>query len=152
MKEENTIEESSKSTLTVEQKDQLDRLLKKHEVIFKEPKGLPPRRTIEHDIQLVPDSPLPNLGLYRTFVVESEEIKRQIQELLDQGVIKPSVSPCGSPIVLVPKKDGTWRMCVDFRALNEITIKNRYPLPRIDDLLDQLQGAKYFSKLDLKFG
>ena len=90
--------------------------------------------------------------MYRMTVMENDEIKKQIQELLDKGVIVPSSSPCGSPIVLVPKKDGTWRMCVDFRALNKITVKNRYPLPRIDDLLDQLKDAKYFTKLDLRSG
>jgi hypothetical protein len=84
--------------------------------------------------------------------MENAEIKKQIQELLDKGVIVPSSSPCGSPIVLVPKKDGTWRMCVDFRDLNKIKVKNRYPLPRIDDLLDQLKDAKYFTKLDLRSG
>jgi hypothetical protein len=84
--------------------------------------------------------------------MENAEIKKQIQELLDKGVIMPSTSPCGYPIVLVPKKDGTWRMCVDFRTLNKITVKNRYPLPRIDDLLDQLKDAKYFTKLDLRSG
>jgi len=68
--------------------------------------------------------------------IEIEEIKKKVQELLNQGVIRPSTSPCASPIVLVPKKDGTWRMCVDYRALNKIKVKNRYPLPRIDDLLD----------------
>jgi hypothetical protein len=83
-------------------------------------------------------------------VMENDEIKKQIQDLLDKGVIVPSSSPCGSPIVLVPKKDGTWRMCVDFRALNKITVKNRYPLPRIDVFLDQLKDAKYFTKLDLR--
>jgi hypothetical protein len=70
--------------------------------------------------------------------------------LLNKGVIVPNSSPCGSPIVLVTKKNGTWRMCVDFRALNKIIVKNRYPLPRIDDLLDQLKDAKYFTKLDLR--
>jgi hypothetical protein len=80
------------------------------------------------------------------------EIKKQIQELLDKGVIVPSSSPCGSPIVLVPKKDGAWRMCVDFMDLNKITVNNRYPFPRIDDLLDQLKDAKYFTKLYLRSG
>jgi hypothetical protein len=85
-------------------------------------------------------------------MIENVEIKKQVQDLLDKGVIKPSSSPCGSPIVMVPKKDGTWRMCVDFRALNKITVKNRYPLPRIDDLLDQLKDVIYFTKLDLRSG
>ena len=82
--------------------------------------------------------------MYRMSVIENEEIKKEIQELIDKGFIRPSSSPCGSPIILVPKKDRTWRMCVDFRALNKITIKNRYPLPRIDDLLDQLKNVVYF--------
>lgn len=90
--------------------------------------------------------------MYRMSVIENEEIKKQIQELVNKGSIRPSSSPCGSPIILVPKKDKTWRMCVDFRALNRITIKNRYPLPRMDDLLDQLKNAVYFTKLDLRSG
>jgi hypothetical protein len=84
--------------------------------------------------------------------MEVNEIKKQLQQLLEQGVIRPSTSPCGSPIIIVPKKDGTWRMCIDYRALNKITLKNQYPLPRIDDLLDQLHHDKYFTKLDLKSG
>jgi hypothetical protein len=83
-------------------------------------------------------------------VLENDKIRKQIQEFLDKGVIVPSTSPCGSPIVLVPKKNGTWHMCVDFRALNKITVKNCYPLPRIDDFLDQLKDAKYFTKFYLR--
>jgi hypothetical protein len=90
--------------------------------------------------------------MYKMPVVEMTEIKKQVQGLLDQGVIRPSSSPCGSPIVMVPKKDGTWRMCVDYRALNKITMKNQYPLPRLDDLLDQLKNYVYFNKLDLRSG
>ncbi len=84
--------------------------------------------------------------------MESAEIKKQIQDLLNKGIIRPSSSPCGSPIVLVPKKDGTWHMCVDFRALNKITVKNHYPLSKIDELLDELKDAKYFTKMDLRSG
>ena len=115
--------------------------------MFKEPKGLSPKRGIQHEIQLQQDCPFPNIGMYRMSVMENDEIKKQIQEFLNKGVIVPSSFPCGSPIVLVPKKDGTWRMCVDFKTLNKITVKNHYPLPRIDDLLDQLKDAKYFTKL-----
>ena len=82
-------------------------------------------------------------------IMESLEIKKQIQELLNKGIIYPSTSPCGSPIVLVPKKDNTWCMSIDFHALNTITVNNRYPLPRIDDLIDQLSYARYFTNLDL---
>ena len=113
---------------------------------------MPPKREIQHEIHLQQDAPLPNVGMYRLSIVEMAEIKKQVQDLLDQGVIRPSSSPCGSPIVLVMKKDGTWRMCVDYRALNKITIKNRYPLPRIDDLLDQLKDVVFFTKLDLRSG
>lgn len=120
--------------------------------MFQEPKGLPSKRRIQHEIQLHQDCPLPNIGMYRMLVIENAEIKTQIQELLDKGVIRPRTSPCGSPIVLVPKKDGTWCICVDFRALNKIMVKNRYPLPRIDDLLDQLKDDVYFTKLDLRVG
>ncbi|GMH29382.1 hypothetical protein Nepgr_031225 [Nepenthes gracilis] len=83
---------------------------------------------------------------------ELKELKQQLQELLDKGFIRPSVSPWGAPVLFVKKKDGTMRLCVDYRELNKITIKNKYPLPRIDDLLDQLQGAYVFSKIDLRSG
>jgi hypothetical protein len=78
------------------------------------------------------------------------ELKEQLQELLDKGYIRPSASPWGAPIIFVPKKDGIQRMCVDYHSLNEVTIKNKYPLPRFDDLFDQLKGACVFSKIDLK--
>eukprot|EP00253_Pinus_taeda_P032964 PITA_32964 len=117
-----------------------------------EPKGLPPKREIQHEIHLQHDVPLPNIGMYRMSTIEMEDIKKQVHELLNQGVIRPSTSPCGILIVLMPKKDGTWRMCVDYRALNKITVKNRYPLPRIDDLLYQLKNPIYFTKSDLRSG
>ena len=94
-----------------------------HHEMFQEPTGLPPKREIQHEIQLQQDCPLPNIDMYRILIMENVEIKRKIKEMLDKGTIRPSTSPCGSPIVLIPKKDGTWHMRVDFRALNKITVK-----------------------------
>jgi hypothetical protein len=98
--------------------------------MFQEPTGLPPKREVEHAIYLQQDAPLPNIGIYRSSIIENVEIKKQVQELLNKGIIRLSSYLCGSPIVLVPKKYGTWRMCIDFRSLNKITINNHYPLPR----------------------
>ena len=89
---------------------------------------------------------------YRVSFTESQEIQKQLQELLDKGHIRPSKSPFGAPVLLVKKKDGSMRLCIDYRALNKLTIKNKFPLPRIDELFDQLLGAKIFSKIDLKSG
>ena len=91
---------------------------------------------ILHDINLQQDDPLPNIRMYRLSALENAEIKKQVQEILEKGFIRPSTSPYRSPIVLVRKKDGSWRMCIDYQALNKIMIKNCYPLPGIDDLLD----------------
>jgi hypothetical protein len=147
IKPKNDIENEAFQGCDTKLKYNLYEVVNQYDEMFKELKGLPPKRGIQHEIQLQQDCPLPNIGMYRMSVMENAKIKKQIQEFLDKGVIVPSSSPCGSPIMLVPKKDGTWRMCVDFRALNKITVKNRYPLPRIDDLLDQLKDAKYFTKV-----
>ena len=133
-------------------KSKLIDIISEYDDLFQDPKGLPPKREIQHEIHLQQDVPLPKIAMYRMSVMQNEEIKKQVQELIEKGVIRPSTSPCGSPIVLVPKKDGSWRMCINYRALNKITIKNRYPLPRIDDFLDQLKHATYFTKLDLRSG
>ena len=84
--------------------------------------------------------------------VEMLELKKQLEELAEKGFIRPSVSPWGEPVLFVQKKDGSFRLCIDYRELNKVTIKNKYPLPRIDDLLDQLQGATMFSRIDLRSG
>jgi hypothetical protein len=111
-----------------------------------------PYRAVDHKIELEPGSEPPSRGIYRMTQPELEQLRQQLKELSDKGFIRPSVSPYGAPILFVKKKDGTMRMCVDYRALNKQTIKNRYPLPRIDDLFDQFSGAKVFSKIDLRSG
>ncbi|KAA3460383.1 DNA/RNA polymerases superfamily protein [Gossypium australe] len=111
--------------------------------------GLPPDREVEFSIDLLPGTAPVSIAPYRMASKELVELKAQIQELLDRGFIRPSVSPWGAPVLFVKKKDGSMRMCIDYRQLNKLTIKNKYPLPRIDDLFDQLRGASVFSKIDL---
>ncbi|KAI3739234.1 hypothetical protein L2E82_29633 [Cichorium intybus] len=114
--------------------------------------GLPPIRQVEFRIDLVPGASPIARAPYRLAPTEMREVMSQLEELLDKGFIRPSSSPWGAPVLFVKKKDGTMRMCIDYRELNKVTIKNRYPLPRINDLFDQLQGASYFSKIDLRSG
>eukprot|EP00253_Pinus_taeda_P012452 PITA_12452 len=114
--------------------------------------GLPPRRNIDFTIELVRGAAPISRAPYRMSVPELTELKMQLQELLDKDYICPSVSPWGAPVLFVKKKDGTLRMCIDYRQLNKLTIKNKYPLPRIDELFDQVKGATVFSKIDLRSG
>jgi hypothetical protein len=113
---------------------------------------MPPDREIEFVIELVPGTASIFKRPYRMVANQLAEIKEQLRELLDKGYIHPSASPWGAPVIFVPKKDGTQRMCVDYRSLNKVTIMNKYPLPRIDDLFDQQKGACVFSKIDLRSG
>ena len=114
--------------------------------------GMPPNRDIEFVIDLIPGTSRIAKRPYRMAASESTKLKKQLGELQQSGFIRPSSSPWGAPVLFVKKKDGSMRMCVDYCALSEVTIKNKYPLPRIDDLFDQLKGAKYFSKIDLRSG
>ncbi|MCO5614902.1 hypothetical protein L7F22_069187 [Adiantum nelumboides] len=117
------------------------------------PGELPPKRgDDDHAIELIPGSSPPNKPPYRVSQAQQEEIMRQVNELVEKGMVRPSSSPFCSPVLLVHKKDGTYRMCVDYRALNKITIKNRFLVPRIEDLFDKLQGSTYFNRIDLKSG
>ncbi|GBG58641.1 hypothetical protein CBR_g40 [Chara braunii] len=109
-------------------------------------------RPIQHRIEIEPSSGTPKGAVYRMSPRELEELRKQLDEFLEKGWIRPSSSPFGAPVLFVPKKEGELRMCIDYRGLNAITVKNVEPLPRIDDLLDRVQGCRYFSKIDLKFG
>jgi hypothetical protein len=121
-------------------------------VVDELPHSLSLMRSVSHHIDLIPGASLPNKAAYRLTPQENEEVKRQVQELLDKGLIRESLSLCVVPMVLSPKKDGGWRMCTDSRAINKITIRYRFPFPWMGDLMDCLSGAKFFSKVDLKSG
>jgi hypothetical protein len=122
------------------------------DVFPKDLPGMPPEQKVEFAIELLPGTAPIFKRAYRIFGPELVELKKQIDELSVKGYIRPSTSPWAAPILFVEKKDGTKRMCIDYRALNEVTIKNKYPLPRIEDLFDQLRGASVFSKIDLRSG
>ncbi|GJR28697.1 putative reverse transcriptase domain-containing protein [Tanacetum coccineum] len=114
--------------------------------------GIPPTRQVEFRIDLVPGATPVARAPYRLAPSEMKELAEQLQELTDKGFIRPSSSPWGAPVLFVKKKDGSFRMCIDYKELNKLTVKNRYPLPRIDDLFDQLQGSSIYSKIDLRSG
>ena len=114
--------------------------------------GIPLEREVDLAIEIVPGTVPMSRAPYRMAPTEQKELKSQLQELLDKGFIRPSVSPWGAPVLFVKKKDGTLRMCIDYRQINKVTVKNKYPLPRIEDLFDQLKGAGVFSKIDLRSG
>jgi hypothetical protein len=129
------------------------RTVSEYRVVFPEElPGMPPDYEIEIVIELIPGTAPIFKRPYRMAANQLAKLKEQLQELLDKGYIRPSASPWGAPAIFVPKKDCTQRMCVDYHSLNEVTIKNRYLLPRIDDLFDQLKGACVFSKIDLRSG
>ena len=114
--------------------------------------GLPPQRVVDFSIELHPGTSPISMTPHRMAPVELQELRVQLQVLLDKGFIRPSTSPWGAPVLFAKKKDKTLRLCINYRKLNRVTIKNRYPLPRIDDLFDQLRGARVYSKIDLRTG
>jgi transposase InsO family protein len=142
------------SGTTVVDEVKLQALLDQYKDVFPEglPPGMPPERNIVHPIPLESDAKPSYRPMYRLSPEEKEECEKQVKDLLEKGLIQPSSSPWGAPVLFVPKPNGKLRMCCDFRMLNKQTIKNKYPLPRIDDLLDILHGKKVYSSLDLQSG
>jgi hypothetical protein len=130
----------------------LSSLLEQFQDIFTERVGLPPKRDLDHSIPLLPGAIPPNIRPYRMFHSQKNIIEALVKQMLQNKEIRPSNSPYSSPIILVKKKDLSWRLCVDFRSLYAMTIKNKFPIPVIEDLLDELHGATIFSKLDLRSG
>ena len=114
--------------------------------------GLPPDRAIEFVIELIPRTESISIPPYRMAPAELKELKAQLEELLSKGFIRPSTSPWGAPVLFLKKKDGSLRLCIDYRQLNRATIHNQYPLPCIDELFDQLHGSRVYSKIDLRSG
>jgi len=130
----------------------LQKLLDTYQPIFQPPTTIPLTRLHEHQIHLLPNSQLVHVKLYRYPYFQKHEIELWVEDMLCCHLIRPSRSPYSSPVLLVKKKDGTWRFCMDYRALHAVTVKDRFLLPTIDELLDDLHNAQWFSRLDLAQG
>jgi hypothetical protein len=128
---------------------ELKRLLDQYTDVFQSPGLAHYHDSTPECIRVMPDAAPPNRSPFRLFMSERIEVEKQVADLLNKGFIETSSSPYGAPVLSVPKPDGSWRMCIDYRELNKITIRNKYPLPRIDDLMDNLSGATSFSSLDV---
>jgi hypothetical protein len=127
-------------------------LLQEYADVFQQPSRLPPAREVDHCIMLKEGTEPINVRPYRYAHFQKTEIEKQVQEMLDSRLIRPSTSPFSSPVLLVKKKDGSWRFCTDYRSLNVATVKDRFPIPTVDDMLEELYGATYFTKLELRVG
>jgi hypothetical protein len=138
--------------LSQETRARLQALLEKYKDVIEELTSLPPERNVGHAIPLDGSGRPPFRRPYRLSQLEAQEVEKQVKEMLAKGFIEPSCSPYGAPVLFAPKKDGTLRMCIDYRQLNKQTVRDRFPLPRVDDLFDKLHGKCYFSSLDLQAG
>lgn len=130
----------------------MQKLLQEFSEVFHEPSSLPPIREVDHCISLKEGIEPINVRSYRYAYYQKEEIEKQVHDMLNADLIRPNTSPFSSPVLLVKKKDGNWRFCTDYRALNAATVKDRFPIPTVEDMLDELYGASYFTKLDLRAG
>ena len=137
---------------TKQLQDTIQDLLVVYKDVFTDPQALPPSRAYDHAIPTLPGSQPINSKPYHYSPQHKTGIEHQVQHLLQSGLITHSHSPYASPVLLVKKKDGTWRFCVDYRKLNDITIKNKFPMPVIDEILDELAGSQVFTKLDMRSG
>ena len=130
----------------------LDDLLADYADVFAEPRGLPPQRARNHYIVLKPEASPVAVRPYRYPTAHKDELEHQCASMIEQGIVRSSNSAFSSPIILVKKADGSWRLCVDYRALNTLMVKDAFPIPVVDELLDELHGARFFTKLDLRSG
>jgi hypothetical protein len=140
------------ATTDISTPPQIQSLLEHYGHLFQEPKEMPPSRAMDHHIPLILGATPINVKPYRYSPSQKDEIENQLKEMLRNGIIQPSVSPFASPVLLVKKKDGSWRFCVDYRRVNALIVKNKYPMAVVDELLDELHGASWFTKLDLRSG
>ncbi|KAL0533702.1 hypothetical protein IC582_027743 [Cucumis melo] len=140
----------SVATSKAEEDSSISMVMKQYVDVFEWPKQLPPRREIEHQIHLKEGTNPINVRPYRYGFHQKEEMENLVKEMLESEVIRPSTSPFSSPVLLVKKKDGSWRFCVDYRAVNNATIPDKFPIPIVEELFDELCGASLFSKIDLK--
>ncbi|KAL4032944.1 hypothetical protein IC575_006027 [Cucumis melo] len=144
------IEVEALKNMETEKSSPISTIIKQYEDVFERPEKLPPRRKIEHQIHLKEGTNPINVRPYHYGFHQKEEMEKLVKEMLDSGVIRPNTSPFSIPVLLVKKKDGSWRFCVDYRVVNNATIPDKFPIPVVEELFDELCGASLFSKIDLK--